>query len=83
MVKVMIGIIPRGAVSFISDCYPSATSDWQIIEDWDLYVNALTRFDRQDAIMADRNYGSRSVCTIRCSCEHSDTNAREESVGAV
>ncbi|XP_063408734.1 uncharacterized protein LOC134692214 [Mytilus trossulus] len=51
-VKTMVGCTPRGAISYISDCYGGSTSDRQIIEDSRLSDN--TRFESGDSIMADR-----------------------------
>ncbi|XP_063437815.1 uncharacterized protein LOC134718896 [Mytilus trossulus] len=51
-VKTMVGCTPRGAISYISDCYGGSTSDRQIIEDSSLLDN--TRFESGDSIMADR-----------------------------
>lgn len=50
--KIMVGITPRGAVSFISDCYAGSASDRQIIERSSLLKEGV--FDPKDSIMADR-----------------------------
>lgn len=51
-VKTMVGCTPRGAVSYVSDCYGGSVSDRQIIEDPTLLDNTL--FDSGESIMADR-----------------------------
>ena len=48
----MVGCTPRGAVSFVSDCYGRSVSDRQIIEDSNILDNSM--FDSGDSIMADR-----------------------------
>jgi hypothetical protein len=51
-IKTMVGCTPRGAVSFVSDCYGGSVSDRQIIEDSNILDNSM--FDSGDSIMADR-----------------------------
>jgi hypothetical protein len=41
---------PRGAVSFVFDCYGGSVSDRQIIEDSNILDNSM--FDSGDSIMA-------------------------------
>lgn len=53
-IKSMIGITPRGAVSFVSDCYGGSASDRQVIEDCPLYKESESHFCPGDSIMADR-----------------------------
>lgn len=48
----MIGISPRGVVTYVSPSYGGAASDRQIIERSDLLDDG--KFDRGDEIMADR-----------------------------
>jgi hypothetical protein len=48
------GCTPRGAVSFVSDCYGGSVSDRQIIEDSNILDNSM--FDSSDSIMADRGH---------------------------
>ena len=52
--KSLIGISPRGQVTFVSDCYGGSTSDRQIIERSPLVTAANTMFEKGDSIMADR-----------------------------
>lgn len=52
-VKTIIGITPRGQVSYISDVYGGSASDRQIIERSDL-VKDGSLFERGDSIMSDR-----------------------------
>lgn len=49
--KALIGISPRGQVTYISDCYGGSTSDRQIIERSDLMSGML---EKGDSIMSDR-----------------------------
>lgn len=49
--KAMIGVSPRGVVTYVSDAYGGAASDRQIIENSDLLDG---RFKKGDSIMADR-----------------------------
>lgn len=49
--KCIIGISPRGVVTYISDTYGGSASDRQIIEQSDLLKNV---FEPKDSIMADR-----------------------------
>ncbi|XP_076073051.1 uncharacterized protein LOC143044775 [Mytilus galloprovincialis] len=51
-IKTMVGCTPRGAVSYVSDCYGGSVSDRQIIENSHLLENEI--FDSGDSIMADR-----------------------------
>lgn len=53
--KVLIAVTPKGAVSYISDCYGGSVSDRTIIEQSDLLADAGTRFERGDIIMAYRS----------------------------
>jgi hypothetical protein len=48
----MIGVSPRGLVTFVSDSYAGTASDRQIIERSDLCKKDL--FNKKDSIMADR-----------------------------
>ena len=50
----MIGITPKGAVSYISDCYGGSASDRLIIQESSLYRDASKLFERGDSIMADK-----------------------------
>lgn len=50
--KAMIGISPRGQVTYVSDAYGGATSDRQIIERSCLLD--ANKFERKDSIMSDR-----------------------------
>lgn len=52
--KVMVGISPRGDISYISEVYGGATSDRQIVESSDLLRPGT--FERGDSIMADRGF---------------------------
>jgi hypothetical protein len=51
-VKAMIGITPKGFVSYVSSVYGGAASDRQIIEQSDLLQSG--HFTGGDSIMADR-----------------------------
>ena len=53
-VKTLVGVSPRGQVTFISDCYGGSTSDRQIIERSELVTRCDSFFEKKDAIMADR-----------------------------
>ena len=53
--KSLIGISPRGVVTFVSDCYGGSTSDRQIVEKSDLLLNP-SKFEPGQAIMADRGF---------------------------
>ena len=55
-IKVLIGITPKGAVSYISDCYGGSASDRQIIQESSLYRDASKLFERGDSIMADKGF---------------------------
>ena len=55
-ITLLIGITPKGAVSFISDCYGGSASDRQIIEGSALYHNAEEMFNRGDSITADKGF---------------------------
>lgn len=55
-IKVLIGITPKGAVSFISDCYGGAASDRSIIERSALLSNCDAMFEKKDSIMADKGF---------------------------
>lgn len=50
--KVLVGISPRGQVTFLSDVYGGSASDRQIVERSSLVNNGT--FNSQDQIMADR-----------------------------
>jgi hypothetical protein len=52
--KLLVGVSPRGQVTFVSECYGGSTSDRQIIERSDLVRCCESFFDKKDAIMADR-----------------------------
>lgn len=52
--KTMIGVTPRGMVSYISESYGGSTSDRQIIERSQLFNNSKKFFSPSDSIMADR-----------------------------
>lgn len=52
--KTMIGVTPRGCVSFISDAYGGSASDRQIIENSELLKPGNDMFQKGDSIMADR-----------------------------
>ena len=49
----MIGVTPRGIISYLSSSYGGSVSDRQIIERSSLVRNT-SLFDRQDSILADR-----------------------------
>ncbi|XP_056010013.1 uncharacterized protein LOC130051679 [Ostrea edulis] len=51
-IKAMIGVTPRGAVSYVSDAYGGSASDRMIIERSDLLKDGM--FEKGDSIMADR-----------------------------
>ena len=51
--KTMIGVTPRGIISYLSSSYGGSVSDRQIIERSSLVRNT-SLFDRQDSILADR-----------------------------
>lgn len=55
-VKVLIGITPKGAVSYVSDCFGGAASDRSIIEQADLLKYAGSLFEKGDSIMADKGF---------------------------
>ncbi|XP_074662884.1 uncharacterized protein LOC141915296 [Tubulanus polymorphus] len=52
--KTMVGISPRGVVSYVSESYAGSTSDRQIIERSQLCSNTSKYFSSNDSIMADR-----------------------------
>ena len=52
--KILVGVSPRGQVTYISECYGGSTSDRQIIERSNLVTHCESLFDKKDAIMADR-----------------------------
>ncbi len=52
--KVMVGISPRGDISYISEAYGGAASDRQIVERSSLLQENL--FENGDSIMADRGF---------------------------
>jgi len=52
--KVMVGISPRGDISYISEVYGGATSDRQIVERSKLLKPG--HFEKGDSIMADRGF---------------------------
>lgn len=52
--KTMVGITPRGCVSYISDSYGGSASDRQIIENSELLKPTNSMFKKGDSIMADR-----------------------------
>lgn len=52
--KALIGISPRGFVSYVSDSYGGSASDRQIIERSELLKEDL--FEKNDSIMADRGF---------------------------
>lgn len=54
--KLLIGITPKGLVSYIGECYGGAASDRAIIEQSDLLVKADMLFERGDSIMADKGF---------------------------
>ena len=56
----MIGISPKGVVTYVSPSYGGATSDRQIIERSELL--AANKFLPGDEIMADRGI---MVCTLK------------------
>jgi hypothetical protein len=62
----MVGCTPRGAVSFVSDCYVGSVSDKQITEDSNILDNSM--FDFGDSIMADHGimvqdlFANQNVC---------------------
>ena len=51
-VKAMIGVTPKGAVSYVSDAYGGSASDRMIIEKSELLQPDM--FEKGDSIMADR-----------------------------
>ena len=51
-IKAMVGITPRGAVSYVSDAYGGSASDRMIIERSELLNKGM--FQKGDSIMADR-----------------------------
>jgi hypothetical protein len=51
-VKVLIGVAPSGACSFISDCYPGSISDREIVKK----SGFLDYIDKNDLILADRGF---------------------------
>ena len=55
-IKVLVGITPKGGVSYVGDCYGGSASDREIIEQSPLYQNAGTLFERGDSIMADKGF---------------------------
>ncbi len=52
--KILVGISPRGDVSYISDVYGGAASDRAIVERSELLKEG--KFDREDSVMADRGF---------------------------
>lgn len=52
--KTMVGVSPRGQVTYLSDCYGGGTSDRQIIERSSLVKDGKLLFEKGDSIMADR-----------------------------
>lgn len=53
--KALIGITPRGLVSYVSDAYGGSTSDRQICERSPLLLDP-TKLESGDSIMADRGF---------------------------
>ncbi len=53
--KVLVGISPHGAVTFVSHAYGGSASDRQIVERSDLLAKK-DMFDRGDSIMADKGF---------------------------
>ena len=53
--KCLVGCSPRGAVTFVSDCYGGCTSDRQIFERSNM-CTGNDKFDLKDSIMADRGF---------------------------
>lgn len=51
-VKVLIGIMPSGAISFVSDCYEGSISDKKLVE----VCGLLEKLEPGDEIMADKGF---------------------------
>ena len=51
-VKVLIGIMPSGPVTFISDCYEGSISDKKLVQ----VSGLLEKLERGDEIMADKDF---------------------------
>ncbi len=52
--KVLVGISPKGAVTFVSNAYGGSASDRQIVERSDLLREK--KFEKKDSIMADKGF---------------------------
>ena len=50
--KVLIGIMPSGAISFVSDCNEGSISDKKLIE----VCGLLENLEPRDEIMADKGF---------------------------
>ncbi len=53
-IKVIVGISPKGVITYVSDAYGGSASDRQIVERSELLKKPLT--ERGDSIMADRGF---------------------------
>ena len=62
--KTMIGITPRGLISYVSDTFGGATSDRQIIERSSL-TQDQNLFCKNDSIMADRGIRVQDIFASR------------------
>jgi len=51
-VKVLVGITPSGAISFVSECYEGSISDKRLVE----VSGLLEKLDAGDEIMADKGF---------------------------
>ena len=83
----MVGCTPRGAVSFVSDCYGGSVSDRQITEDSNILDNSM--FDSGDSIMADRGimvqdlFVNQNVCLIRQQCSRANLNLNQRKLSGI
>jgi len=53
-VKVLVGISPKGVITYISDAYGGSASDRQIVECGDLLSEGI--FEKGDSILSDRGF---------------------------
>jgi len=51
-VKILVGITPSGAISFVSDCYEGSISDKKLVE----VCGLLQKLEPEDEIMADKGF---------------------------
>ena len=62
-VKILIGVTPSGAISFVSEVYEGSISDCKLVE----VCGLLEKLDPGDKVITDKGFKIQDVSSIWCS----------------